>query len=354
MGVSYRYASSVLLSPEDSNGILGLGDTEGQDFQGEAARRDLWRFPDTTSGIYAGISADFTLQSEDCIALMVERESQHLPQEDYVQRLLRGQLDLAIRSDAIDWIHKVHRHHRFGPLIAYLSVNYLDRFLSSYERSQGKAWMTQLLSVACLSLAAKVDETEVPSSLDLQIGEARYVFEARTVQRMELLVLSTLKWRMQVVTPFSFIDYFLYKFSGGIVPDSSLVSRSMGLILGTVREIDFLEFRPSEIAAAVALTALKKIQVLEVGKALTCCNHVDMERVLRCNEVIQEMTFMKNRRCKKGCSSVSTAPKSPIGVLDAACVSYESDDITVGSHANCHPSSSPGAKRTKPNGSSSS
>ncbi|CAL9115813.1 unnamed protein product [Musa acuminata var. zebrina] len=353
MGVSYRYASSVLLSPEDSNGVLGLGDTEGQDFHGEAARRDLWRFPDTRSGIYAGISADFTLQSEDCVALMVERESQHLPQGDYVKRLLRGQLDLAIRSDAIDWIQKVHAHHRFGPLSAYLSVNYLDRFLSSYKHSQGKAWMTQLLSVACLSLAAKADETEVLSSLDLQIGEARYVFEARTVQRMELLVLSTLKWRMQVVTPFSFIDYFLYKFSDGIVPDSSLVSRSVGLILGTVREIDFLEFRPSEIAAAVALTALKKTQVLEVGKAVTCCNHVDMERVLRCNEVIQEMTLMKNRRYKKGGSSVSTAPKSPIGVLDAACVSYESDDITVGSHANCHPSS-PAAKRRKLNRSSSS
>lgn len=118
--------------------------------------------------------------------------------------------------------------------------------------------MTQLLSVACLSLAAKADETEVLSSLDLQvkkisldqynflvlimffsmdkqIGEARFVFESRTVQRMELLVLSTLKWRMQVVTPFSFIDYFLYKFRDGIVPDSSLVSRSVGLILGTVR-----------------------------------------------------------------------------------------------------------------------
>lgn len=69
--------------------------------------------------------------------------------------------------------------------------------------------------------------------------------------------------------------------------------------------------------------------------------------------MIQEMTLMKNRRYKKGGSSVSTAPKSPIGVLDAACVSYESDDITVGSHANCHPSS-PAAKRRKLNRSSSS
>jgi cyclin D1/2/4 len=34
---------------------------------------------------------------------------------------------------------------------------------------EDKAWMTQLLSVACLSLAAKMEETSVPQSLDLQV-----------------------------------------------------------------------------------------------------------------------------------------------------------------------------------------
>jgi cyclin D1/2/4 len=43
------------------------------------------------------------------------------------------------------------------------------------------------------------------------VGESRFVFEARTIQRMELLVLSTLDWRMHAITPFSFIDYFLGK-----------------------------------------------------------------------------------------------------------------------------------------------
>lgn len=38
--------------------------------------------------------------------------------------------------------------------------------------------------------------------------ESNYVFEAKTIQRMELLVLSTLEWKMNPVTPLSFIDYF--------------------------------------------------------------------------------------------------------------------------------------------------
>lgn len=38
---------------------------------------------------------------------------------------------------------------------------------------QGKDWMLQLLSVACISLAAKMEESEVPILLDLQVGCVR-------------------------------------------------------------------------------------------------------------------------------------------------------------------------------------
>lgn len=39
--------------------------------------------------------------------------------------------------------------------------------------------------------------------------ETTYVFEAKTIQRMELLVLSTLNWKMNPVTPLSFIDHII-------------------------------------------------------------------------------------------------------------------------------------------------
>lgn len=92
-------------------------------------------------------------------------------------------------------------YYGFGPLTFCLSVNYMDRFLSVYElpvrsiiqlehtwylwmsfwynlfgfvglfscSQRGKAWTMQLLAVACLSLAAKVEETHVPQSVDLQV-----------------------------------------------------------------------------------------------------------------------------------------------------------------------------------------
>jgi hypothetical protein len=68
-----------------------------------------------------------------------------------------------------------------------------------------------------------------------QAGDARYVFEAKTIQRMELLVLSTLKWRMQAVTPLSYVDYFLHRLRGGAAPSRRAVLRSAELILCIAR-----------------------------------------------------------------------------------------------------------------------
>ncbi|XP_074573021.1 cyclin-D3-1-like [Curcuma longa] len=346
MGVSCGIASSVLLCPEE--GDIALGFDEERDLDGEDERRNLCRFFQGKSGFCRHSSLDFALLSQDCIALLIERESQHLPQEGYAKRLLRKQSAMAVRSDAIALIQKLHAHHNFGPLSAYLSVNYLDRFLSCHELpfQQGKAWMTQLLSVTCLSIAAKVEETELPLSLDLQVGEAKCIFEGRTIQRMELLVLATLKWRMQSVTPFSFIDFFLHQFNGGNSPDRSLISLCVNLISSTVRGVGFVEFKPSEIAAAVALSAMEQTQVPDTDKALASCEYVDKERVLRCQELmVQEMALLQHRPHKNNSAVISSVIRSPIGVLD---VSYKSDDTAVGSDAICH-HSSPTAKKRKPN-----
>lgn len=134
-----------------------------------------------------------------------------------------------------------------------------------------------------------------------QVAESRVVFEARTIQRMELLVLSTLKWRMQAVTPFSFIDHFIRKMSSDESPAvaRASISRSTELILSIVKGcsyfistrlgnkvecvsdiswlwelnagIDFLEFRPSEIAVAVAvaISIAGETQTVDTEKAIS-------------------------------------------------------------------------------------
>ncbi|KAJ1383905.1 Cyclin-like [Sesbania bispinosa] len=289
------------------------------------------------------------LQSDECLALMVEKECHHLPGGDYVNRLRSGDLDFGARNEAIDWIEKVREHFGFGPLSTYLSINYLDRFLSAYESPKQRPWTMQLLAVACLSLAAKVDETEVPLSLDLQVGESKFLFEAKTIQKMELLVLSTLKWRMQAITPFSFIDYFLLKINDDQSAIGASIFQSVQLILSTVRGIDFLEFRPSEIAAAVAISVVGETQTVLTEKAISVLiHHVEKERVLKCVKMMNELSSGSGSAKDTSASvpPVLCVPQSPIGVLDTVCLSYKSDDTNVGSCANSS-LNSPDAKRRK-------
>ncbi|XXG61092.1 hypothetical protein AAC387_Pa04g2834 [Persea americana] len=341
MAPSFDCAASSLLCPEDNNSIWSdddvVGGVEGHTFE-----------KSQNHGFWGDFLMGLPLQAEECLEVMVERECQYLPGEDYMRGLHSGVLDLAVRRDAVDWIGKVHAYYNFGPLCAYLSINYLDRFLSAYELPQGKSWMMQLLAIACLSLAAKMEETEVPLALDLQVGDSKFVFEAKTVQRMELLVLSTLKWRMQAVTPFSFIDYFLQKINDDKPPSRSSIFQSTGFILSTIRGIQFLGFRPSEVAAAVAISVTEEIQTVDFNKAVSSCVHVEKERVLRCYELIQEMGLIGSRAFKSANGLVSSMPQSPIGVLDAAaCLSYKSDEITVRPCTNSHTSSEPSPKRRK-------
>ncbi|CAN6720684.1 unnamed protein product [Malus baccata var. baccata] len=59
----------------------------------------------------------------------------------------------AAHCDAVMWMLKVNTHYRFITLTVILAL-----------------WMVQLVAVTCLSLAAKVEETEVPLLLDLQLS----------------------------------------------------------------------------------------------------------------------------------------------------------------------------------------
>ncbi|XP_061372088.1 cyclin-D2-1-like [Gastrolobium bilobum] len=295
-----------------------------------------------------GYPDELPVQSDECLALMVEKESQHWPGAGYFNRLQSGDLDLGARKEAIDWIEKVRSHFGFGPLCAYLSINYLDRFLSAYELPKGRAWTMQLMAVACLSLAAKIEETEVPPCLDLQVGESRFVFEAKTIQRMELLVLSTLKWRMQPITPFSFIDYFLCKINDDQNSLRSSILQSIQLILSTVKGIDFLEFKPSEIAAAVAISVVGGTKTIDTGKTISVLiQYVEKERLLKCVNMIRELSSNSNS-ANDSSVSVPCVPQSPIGVLDVLCFSYKSDETDAGSCANSS-HNTPDAKRRKLN-----
>ncbi|KAJ9566917.1 hypothetical protein OSB04_002883 [Centaurea solstitialis] len=150
-------------------------------------------------------------------------ESSLIEDEGYLRMLLDKETDRSrvqshasdwvksARSEAIQWIINTRAFLRLRFCTAYLSVTYFDRFLSTGLIDRDKRWAIRLLSVACLSLAAKMEHRTPPALTDFPTDE--YSFKSSSIQKMELLVLTALDWRMHSITPFDFIHCFISCFS---------------------------------------------------------------------------------------------------------------------------------------------
>ncbi|KAJ9172083.1 hypothetical protein P3X46_015369 [Hevea brasiliensis] len=258
-----------------------------------------------SSEIFSGESPECSsdLESPACIeesiASFIEDERNFVPGFDYLSRFLSRSLDASAREKSVAWILKVQAYYRFQPLTAYLSVNYLDRFLYSRPLPQTSGWPMQLLSVACLSLAAKMEEALVPSLLDLQVEGAKYIFEPRTIRRMELLVLSVLDWRLRSVTPFSFLGFFACKIDSTGDYIGFLISRATEIILSNMQEASFLEYWPSSIAAAAILCAANEIpnlSLVDPENAESWCDGLSKEKIISCYQLMQDLVLDNSRR----------------------------------------------------------
>ncbi|CAL1396004.1 unnamed protein product [Linum trigynum] len=269
-------------------------------------------------------------------------------EENPLYRELESSPNLArARQEAVDWILTVNSHYLFASLTAVLALNYLDRFLLTFHLQADKPWMTQLAAVACLSVAAKVEETRVPLLLDLQVGESRYVFEPKTIQRMEILVLSALKWRMNPVTPMSFLDYMARRLGIKDYLCLQFVSRCERLIVSVISDSRSLCYAPSVVAATAMLHVINGVEpylgaeyqhqlldILGIGeeKLEGCCQLV-MELV---SSGIQNGSQWKKRR------KLDSIPGSPNGVIDLS-FSFDCSDDSASSSV----SSSPEPHRAK-------
>ncbi|CAL0327086.1 unnamed protein product [Lupinus luteus] len=232
-----------------------------------------------------------------------------------------------MRVEAVLWILRVNAHYSFSALTAILAVNYLDRFLFSFRFETKKPWMIQLSAVACLSLAAKVEETQVPLLLDLQVEDSKYLFEAKTIKRMEILVLSTLGWKMNPPTPISFLQYIIRRL--GLKNDFNLcfefLKRCESLLISLIPDTRFMSYLPSELATATIMHVINSVEPnlgVEYINQLHGILGTNKEKIDECCKVMLEVWsgYEDGKQWKK--RKFGSIPSSPSGVMD---VSFSSD-----------------------------
>nr|XP_043607165.1 cyclin-D3-2-like [Erigeron canadensis] len=241
--------------------------------------------------------------------------------------------DLSVsRKESVDWMIRVSNHFGFVPMTTILSVNYFDRFLlTPHFQNENKPWMNQLVAVACLSLASKVEEIQPPLLMDLQVEGSKFVFESKTIMKMELLVLSSLEWKMNPVTMVSFFDYISRRL--GLITHyqhSEIVRRCERIFLVVINDSRFLAYLPSVMAVATMLLVIKEVDpenAYDYQNQLKGFLQINEEKVDDCTKFILEVSdnhgtsyFIAQKR------KYDRAPGSPNGVIDSYFSSDNSSD----------------------------
>ncbi|RVW57486.1 Cyclin-D5-1 [Vitis vinifera] len=135
----------------------------------------------------------FSQSEDEYIQSLVKRETKSTMSSDNRSITNQSWLKRA-RLDSIKWVLNTRAFFGFQYRTAYLCVAYFDLFLSRRSIDNERFWATGLLSVACLSLAAKMEELRVPNLSEFPVEG--YYFDNKVIRRMELMVLETLEWKM--------------------------------------------------------------------------------------------------------------------------------------------------------------
>uniref|UniRef100_A0A2P2K2M7 B-like cyclin n=1 Tax=Rhizophora mucronata TaxID=61149 RepID=A0A2P2K2M7_RHIMU len=278
------------------------------------------------------LQQDLFWEDSELLSLISKEKETHLAFDD----VAANESLVVARRDAIEWILRVKARYGFSALTSVLAVNYFDRFILSFKPQSDKPWMGQLAAVACLSLAAKVEETQVPVLVDLQVEESKFVFEPKTIKRMELLVLSTLQWRMNPVTPICFFDHIIRRLGLKTHLHWEFLRTCECMLLSVITDSRIMSYHPSILATAMILHAIKEIEPcnqVEYQNELLAVLKLNEDKVEECYKLISEPSGCHNVSCKRKHPYTAS---SPSGVIDAI---FSCDSLN-GSWAMASPASS--------------
>ncbi|KAF2746208.1 hypothetical protein M011DRAFT_459361 [Sporormia fimetaria CBS 119925] len=136
---------------------------------------------------------------EEIYEYMHELEDRMKPNPTYMDN--QSEIQWSMRSVLMDWLVQVHNRFTLLPETLFLSVNYVDRFLSCKVVSLGKL---QLVGATALFVAAKYEEINCPSVQEIvYMVDGAYTVDE--ILKAERFMLSMLHFELGWPGPMSFL-----------------------------------------------------------------------------------------------------------------------------------------------------
>jgi len=210
----------------------------------EQMRSDLDSLPSIKDiDLHADPTLGMPEYATDIYLYLKKVEQNFRPKTTYMQK--QKDINPSMRAILVDWLVEVGAEYKLKQQTLYLTVNYIDRFLSSMSVLRGKL---QLVGAACMLVAAKFEEIYPP-----EIKEFVYItddtYTTKQILRMEHLILKTLSFDLSVPTCKDFLTRYV---EAADAPAGSKLQFLSAYIceLSIVNLKVSLTYLPSEIAAA--------------------------------------------------------------------------------------------------------
>lgn len=206
------------------------------------------------SGVQLDVAPEPQVQSTDPQAVaiyapqiydkMFEDEVQALlPRSNYMD--LQHDLNGKMRAILVDWLVEVHMKYRLRPETLFLTVNLVDRYLSSAVVMRKRL---QLIGVTAMFIASKFEEIDPPPIHNfVYITDNAYTREE--ILHMECGILVSLGFQVIAPTPGHFMERLL-RAHGCDDRHKSLARYILELALLDIRQ---LKYNPSLLASAALL-----------------------------------------------------------------------------------------------------
>ncbi|KAF2269899.1 hypothetical protein CC78DRAFT_539814 [Lojkania enalia] len=136
---------------------------------------------------------------DEIFEYMHSLEERMKPNASYMDH--QAEIQWSMRSVLMDWLVQVHNRFTLLPETLFLSVNYVDRFLSCKVVSLGKL---QLVGATALFVAAKYEEINCPSVQEI-VYMVDGAYTADEILKAERFMLSMLQFELGWPGPMSFL-----------------------------------------------------------------------------------------------------------------------------------------------------
>ncbi|KAI4356496.1 hypothetical protein L6164_000518 [Bauhinia variegata] len=249
---------------------------------------------------------------EQAFAVCLEKENFYMLEPDYVKYLESNNLIFA-RGKAIQWFIKCKSRFSLSLGTVFYAVSYLDRFVSISQCNDWEYWMVELLSIACLYIASKFNETRALSLVEIQMEGLEYTFQSSTFLKMEVILLKALRWHLNPLTTYSIVEMLIFHIES-LRPQlyEKLISQVAELLLQATLDKKMLEFRKS----IVGISALRCIldQLLPsisdsfIASIMRHLNQTQKDDLIKCHRIMETHTLM-------GLGHFHYFPSSPTTVL---------------------------------------